>query len=153
MKDKIMKFLRKSYIQFIARFILGSVFIYASFHKIANPSEFAEIINNYKLFPEFSINIFAIILPWVELIAGLLLILGKYIKGSTAILSTLLIIFIIAISINIIRGLDFDCGCFSSSGKGSNPYSLLFRDILLLLPGIIIFLKIDKDESNNLRND
>lgn len=138
MKVKLIKLLGNSYIQFIAQLFLGAIFIYASFHKIANPAEFAEIINNYKLFPEFSINLFAIILPWIELIAGIFLISGKYKKGSTIILSTLLMIFILAISINIIRGLDFDCGCFTSSGKGSNPLYLLIRDILMLIPGIII---------------
>ncbi len=139
MKVKLIKLLENSYIQFISQLFLGGIFIYASFHKIANPAEFAEIINNYKLFPEFSINFFAIILPWIELIAGIFLVSGKYKKGSTIILSTLLVIFIIAISINIIRGLDFDCGCFASSGKGSNPLYLLIRDILILIPGIIIF--------------
>jgi len=143
MMYKLNKLLNNYYIQFIARVFLGSIFVYASFHKIAEPSQFADIIRNYKLFPEFSINFFAVILPWLELIAGVFLISGKFIKASAFILSGMLIIFIIAISINMARGLNFDCGCFTSSGKGSNPLLLLIRDFLILIPGIVIFFGKD----------
>jgi len=54
----------------------------------------------------------------------------------------LLIIFIMAITINIIRGIDFNCGCFSisSSKHNSNGFLLIARDLLILIPGIIIVL-------------
>ena len=140
MINKLKPLLESPLVQLLARFILGGIFIYASFHKIFNPVQFAQIIENYQLFPQFSIHLIAIILPWIELIAGLFLVTGHMEKGSAMILSSLLVMFIIAIGINIIRGLDFDCGCFTSSGKGDAPISLLIRDFFILIPGTVILL-------------
>ena len=124
----------------LCRIILGTVFIYASIDKIFNPEAFAAIISNYKLLPDFFIYTPALFLPWIELVAGSFLIAGIFVRGSSFLLNGLLIVFILAITINLIRGLSFDCGCFSTlSGTGSNVYYLLFRDLLLLIPGSVIF--------------
>jgi len=132
-------FQKKSFI-ISSRLILGMIFIYASWDKIINPVQFADILYNYKILPLSVINLISVFLPWLELITGLFLIFGIFIRTSAKILTTLLIIFIITITINIIRGLDFDCGCFSTikTDSGSNPYLLLIRDILLLIPGFAI---------------
>jgi uncharacterized membrane protein YphA (DoxX/SURF4 family) len=100
------------------RVIVGLVFIYASLDKIAHPAEFARIVNNYRLLPHELINLAAILLPWIELGAGLLLLLGLFSRGSSLIISVMLVIFIAAISYNLARGLDFNCGCFSTGSDG-----------------------------------
>ncbi|MBN1350772.1 DoxX family membrane protein [candidate division KSB1 bacterium] len=93
------------------RLFLGFIFIYASIGKIQNPALFAEVIENYKILPYSLINLFALLLPWLEFICGLLLILGLCVRGSSLILLGLLCIFTIAIAINVIRGVDITCGC------------------------------------------
>jgi len=154
MNKKIFHFLSSPSVQVISRFILGIVFIYASLDKIAHPLAFAKIIQNYKLLPDFFISFPAIVMPWVELISGLFLLVGVFKRAAAAILSLLLSIFSIAISINLIRGVNFDCGCFStvSTASGSDPLGLLLRDILVLIPGLIILFfyqnkRIVKSES------
>ena len=67
-----------SWIELAARWLLGATFIYASYSKILAPAVFAKIIYGYDLFPAMLINLFAILLPFVELIAGLALIIGFY---------------------------------------------------------------------------
>ena len=143
MKKKISDVLDFIPVQFACRFILGGLFIYASISKIVHPYAFAKIIYNYKLLPESLIYISAITLPWVEIISGLFLIAGIFKRTAAIILSSLLFIFIIAISFNLIRGLNFDCGCFTTviTEKGSDPVGLLIRDILMLIPGGIIILR------------
>ncbi|MEW6457032.1 MAG: MauE/DoxX family redox-associated membrane protein [Acidobacteriota bacterium] len=140
MKNKILTLLSSSPIQTFSQIILGGIFIYASIGKIAYPLEFAEIIYNYKILPDYLIGITAIILPWIELISGILLILGILVRYSALILSSLLIIFIIAILINTIRGIDINCGCFSVNPYESkiSGFLLITRDLLILIPGIII---------------
>ncbi|RPI27046.1 MAG: DoxX family membrane protein [Acidobacteria bacterium] len=119
----------------ISRLIVGGIFIYAAVDKIAHPDQFAEIVNNYKLMPAKTINVMAIIMPWLELVAGVLLVAGVWVKDNAAILGALLLVFIVAISINLARGLDFDCGCFSTAASTKNASIwLLVRDIALLLP-------------------
>jgi uncharacterized membrane protein YphA (DoxX/SURF4 family) len=121
----------------LARLLLGGIFVYASIDKILDPDGFAQMVANYKLVPAWGINIMAITMPWLEAMAGILLILGRWTKENAAILAGLLLVFIVAISINLARGLDFDCGCFSTtaSGKHSSIW-LLVRDIALLAPAV-----------------
>jgi putative oxidoreductase len=129
-------------IQVMFRFILGITFMVASFHKISDPGQFAQIIYGYGLFPENLINLIAIIVPFFELFCGLLLIMGVWKGGACLVINMMLVGFIAAISINLIRGYEFDCGCFlgSSSSQYLNPITLLFRDIFLLCFGFTVFL-------------
>jgi len=110
----IFKLLNNKYLLLIIRLFLGFVFIYAAVTKISEPEGFSQAIYNYKLLPLFLVNILAIILPWIELITGVLLIFGISVKENSAILNGLLIIFIIAIVISLFRGLDINCGCFGT---------------------------------------
>jgi putative oxidoreductase len=129
-------------IQLVFRLILGMTFMAASFYKIIDPGQFAQIIYGYGLFPDNLINIIAIFIPFIEFFCGLLLVLGIYKGGASFIINMMLLGFIIAISINLIRGYEFDCGCFTNnaSSQGFNPRTLLLRDAALLCIGITIFL-------------
>ena len=130
-----------SLLEFFFRLFLGGVFIYASFHKIMEPAVFAKNIYGYYLFPESSINLIAIVLPWVELFAGVCLCCGIRPKSSALMINIMLLGFILAISINLARGIEFDCGCFDSGGGENMPaHELLFRDIIYLAMGIFVML-------------
>lgn len=143
------KIIYRPYIVFICRIILGSVFIYASADKILHPEAFADILYNYRLLPDFLIYAPALFLPWIELVAGAFLIAGIFKRGAGFILNGLLLVFILAITINLVRGLNFDCGCFTTlPGEGSNVYALLIRDILLLVPGAVIFMNYNYRRKN-----
>ena len=140
MKKKLVMLFGNRIIQLIANFTLGGLFVYASISKIMYPFEFSKIIYNYRLLPDFLINFTAVTLPWIELISGILLVFGIFTRSSAIILSSLLIIFIIAIGISIIRGIDLSCGCFSINARESNTngFLLIARDLLMLIPGMII---------------
>lgn len=136
----MLSLLNNYYTVLVFRLILGGIFIYASLDKIAHPEQFAKIVYNYKILPHSLINIFAIILPWVELLCGLFLIAGIFVESSSAILSLLLISFVIALSANFLRGMDVNCGCFSTDPKGKEEGAvLLLRDFVLLAIGLQIF--------------
>lgn len=143
--------LNNKWIEFSIRWILGLTFIAASIHKIAAPAEFAKIIYGYGLFPQLSINLIAIVLPFVELVTGLSLIFNLYSKAATILVCILLAGFTLAISINIARGYEFDCGCFSFSSE--NPLMstklILIRDIILLF--LCIYLLRFKAEPSTKR--
>jgi hypothetical protein len=59
----------------IARLALGVTLIFASWHKITDPGDFVLIIYNYRLFPRELIHALAIFVPWLELLAGLALVM------------------------------------------------------------------------------
>jgi len=128
------------HVELAVRQLLGMIFIYACFHKIANPSGFAKIIYGYGLFTNISVNLIAIVVPFIELTAGIALITGVYPQSAALIINGLVISFIIAVSVNLIRGHEFDCGCFS--GKSATPESAwisLIRNIGLLGMGVFIY--------------
>jgi hypothetical protein len=58
------------------RFLLGVVFVWASIDKIKLPGGFAQDIYNYRMLPHATINLMAIVMPWLELICGVVMIYG-----------------------------------------------------------------------------
>lgn len=126
------------YFLFAARIIIGFVFIYAGAEKISNPESFAISIAAYKLLPIWVINFLAITLPWIELVSGLLLVFGIQVKENTVILLVLLLVFNIAITISLLRGLNIECGCFGNGTQiGLAKLSENFLLIILSLPLIL----------------
>jgi len=124
-----------------ARWILGGMFVYASYNKVLAPAVFAKIIYGYGLFPAMFINLIAIIVPFLELVAGLALIVGFYPRSAALIVNAMLLVFITALSINLIRGYEFDCGCFSINASTQESYAgpLIIRDFLILVLGVHVF--------------
>lgn len=106
--------------------------------KIIDPAAFAQTIDNYRLFPAFSIGPLAIVLPWLEMITALaVLIGGPWKRPAALILAVLLISFMLAVGFNLARGLDFQCGCFGSADGGRRAgLTLLIQDALLLVCAI-----------------
>jgi len=92
------------------------------------------------MLPYVLVTLMAAILPWLEVIVGLLIILGIWLQGSTLILIVLNSVFIVAISSAMIRGLDIDCGCFAVGGGGSQVGLMrLLEDIAFLAASCWLF--------------
>jgi uncharacterized membrane protein YphA (DoxX/SURF4 family) len=139
--DRLGALLASAPLQVLCRLALGGIFIYASLDKIAHPRAFAGIIANYAILPDWLVTLPALVLPWLELLAGLLLVAGVWTRSAAATLSLLLLAFIAALAFNALRGIDMSCGCFSTSAADKeNAWVLVGRDLLILLPGIIIVL-------------
>jgi uncharacterized membrane protein YphA (DoxX/SURF4 family) len=137
--DKMKALLTSTPLQVLSRMVLGGIFIYASLDKIAQPLEFAKIIKNYQILPDFLITLPALVLPWLEFLAGFCLVAGLWKRSAAILLSLLLLTFIIALGINAFRGINLSCGCFSTSAKDTeNVYVLILRDLLILFPGLLI---------------
>ncbi|MEW5873657.1 MAG: MauE/DoxX family redox-associated membrane protein [Candidatus Zixiibacteriota bacterium] len=138
-----MRILKNDWLLLIARLVLGGFFIYAAIDKIAHPADFAKIVHNYRILPGDLINIFALFLPWLELLCGIALVAGTYTLGASALLSGMLVMFLVAVSAAIARGIKIDCGCFSTSGDGAREVGmpLIYQDTALLLLGIWIWAR------------
>jgi uncharacterized membrane protein YphA (DoxX/SURF4 family) len=129
----------------IARILLSFVFIYAAAFKIVDPDSFGQSIVNYKLIPFSTVNILAIVLPWIEITSGLLLLFGISVKENSFILTALLIIFTFAIAISLVRGLNIECGCFGTKAGSKIGIQKIFENAgLIILGSWLIF----KDSTN-----
>jgi len=136
--------LNNKYFLLVIRILLGVVFVYAAISKASDPEGFARAIANYKLLPIFLINILAIILPWIELCAGILLIFGVSVKENSMVLGGLLVVFVIAILISLARGLNIDCGCFGTVGGTKVGIQKVLENIGLLI-SVIILIKFESN--------
>lgn len=126
-------------IALICRLTLGIIFLYAGVEKIIAPREFAVAIYNYRLLPDQAINPLALILPWLEVFLAAGLIAGIYVRGASLISALLLMIFALALTVNLVRGLDISCGCFGAA-SGNINWLYLVRDTGLLIMSVFTLL-------------
>ena len=97
------------------QFVLAAFFVVAAVAKIADPPGFAHEIHNFRLLPDAAVGAFALVLPWLELLAGVALFLGLWRREAAGLLAVLLVVFIGALGINLARQHPVDCGCFGTS--------------------------------------
>jgi putative oxidoreductase len=130
------------YLTLAARLLIGAMFIYASVYKVLDPAEFAVSIRNYMILPPSWSNVAAVTLPWIELGAGALLILGIFTRPAALLTTGMLVVFLGAIIYAYSIGLDIDCGCFSSasSSQGRITFLDIIRDSILVLISLFILL-------------
>ena len=102
----------------VARIALGGVFVYAAYTKLRHPwMLFAFSINSYQILPEWAVTLLARILPWLELLLGLLLVSGYQLRYVAAASSALLLGFFAVMLRSHFKGLGIDCGCFGFGEK------------------------------------
>ena len=127
-----------------SRIILGIVFLFFAIAKIANPEQFAKEISNYQLFPDFSINLIAIILPWIELCLGFLLLAGLKVRASAIFTGLLMFGFILAVAAAMAKGLNISCGCSGANSPKVGIAKILENSALLVLAIYLSYLPYSK---------
>ena len=116
------------------RLVLGGLFLYTGAVKLGHPAELARLINGYRiLHPELA-NLAGIALPWVELLSGALLVLGIVPASAAMVAAGLLVVFMGAGFLALVRGLSIACGCFFPFLGGDRlSWALFPRDGALLV--------------------
>ena len=123
----------------ICRIFLGFLFIYASLEKILQPEEFAKQVGYYKALPFGLENLLAIVLPWTELIVGICLLAGLFVDGAALLSIIMMLVFILAISQAMLRGIDITCGCFKVSADSEKlGLHTILRDIIFLIMSFVV---------------
>jgi len=107
------------------RIVMAGIFLWAAQSKIIDPAGFAKAVNNYHILPGGVVNIFALTLPWVEVLVAFGLLFGVWRQSSAVLLNLMLVVFTIALLIAIGKGVDIDCGCFT---QNPNVKSSLWMD-------------------------
>jgi len=99
-----------------ARLVVGGVWIVAGALKLPDPTESVRAVRAYQLLPEAVVPTVGHLLPIVEIVAGLLLVLGLLTRGAAVVSLVLFAAFIFAISWAWSQGLQIECGCFGGGG-------------------------------------
>ncbi len=87
------------------------MFLAAGASKLSDLGEFADAIKHYRIIPGATAGAAAKMIALTEVVLGTVLILGAGITYASAAGSVLLIIFALAMGINLIRGRRIPCGC------------------------------------------
>ena len=111
---------------------LGIFFVVAALPKLADPPAFAHMIYNYRILPGPLVNLAALVMPWAELLLGIALVLGIWRRTAALLVGALLALFIVAISVNLLRGNAIDCGCFDVASAGKS-WEERIRDMLMVV--------------------
>ncbi len=139
--NRALRLLRHPVTGAVCRLALGTLFIYTAFPKLLHPGEFARLVNGYRVLHPDLVNLAGITIPWVELVAGALLVLGVVPQSAALTLGTLLAGFMVAGFLALARGLEISCGCFFPfMGNGRLGWDLFPRDLALLLLAVQIML-------------
>ncbi|MEO6785808.1 MAG: MauE/DoxX family redox-associated membrane protein [Chthoniobacteraceae bacterium] len=106
------------------RWLIGLVLIWAALGKLANPHEFFTTLLAYRLpLPAAFTKAAAIVLPWLELLCGLLLLADHLTSAALAWALVLFAGFTLATGQAWLRGLHISCGCLDLRLIGIRPGS------------------------------
>jgi putative oxidoreductase len=129
------------------RLLLGGYFLYAAVPKIMDPAAFARVVYQWQVTPPVPSNLVAVALPWVEGIAGILLVAGIWKKEAAATMAVLLGVFLIAAASVMWRGIDVEnCGCTSVAATAEKSWTsgvgwfLVTRNLLMLAGAMVLVL-------------
>lgn len=124
------------------RLAVGLVFISSGVSKLSDPATFAVIIDAYGIVPSGLSFIVAVFLIFLEIAAGMALLLD--IRGSLPVLTGLLLVFMAILIYGLQMGLDVDCGCFGADDPEAEAFhglrSALNRDLVILAGTAYLFI-------------
>lgn len=146
--------------QMVFRWFIGLVLIWASLSKLANLQDFLGALLSYQLpFPVWSARLVVTVLPWLELLCGLALLGGQFLRPALAWSIVLFAAFVLATGQAWWRGLDINCGCLNLEVIGvaadsalarslsSSPFAF-FRALLLLGSAVVLWRLIGSSSAS-----
>lgn len=151
----IRRLYRSGALMVFCRLAIGLLFVYMGFKKAMDPVTFLKLVREYEMFPDniwWLLNFTVATLPWVEILCGLLLLLGIAHRGTALLVMVMLSVFTPMIWL---RGLGihdaehipfcriiFDCGC--GAGPVNFCWKMAENIALFLAAALILFSRIHR---------
>jgi uncharacterized membrane protein YphA (DoxX/SURF4 family) len=119
----------------IGRLVLGGIFVYAGFSKLLLPNthllpmfmlkfsvsmniaSFAQQVESYKIISPETSQMVAHALPFVEIVLGLLLLIGWRLRICATAITLIMAGFLAAVTRAYLLHMDINCGCFGVPEK------------------------------------
>jgi len=126
----------KEWVGLLLRLVVGGVWIVAAGLKVADPAQSVAAVRAYQLLPGSLVTPVGQLLPVIEMVVGVMLVIGLLTRGAAVISAVLFVAFIIGIASVWARGITIDCGCFGGGGYDPDAASAypweIARDLGLL---------------------
>ena len=129
------------YVSSLLRVACGLVLAGASLDKIGDAAGFSNTIHEcYHFIPASLVPLVAVVIPWLEFFAGVLLVVGFRWRAAALIFSALMLLYLMAVAWDLARGIDCNCGCFNKDSAEKMTLWTFFRDLGFLGMGSIVTL-------------
>jgi uncharacterized membrane protein YphA (DoxX/SURF4 family) len=122
----------------VLRVGLGALLLYAAATKVPDVAAFAESVANYRLLPGSLVPAVSAAVIGVELVAGALLVVGRYTRAAALVASVLLVVFSAGVAQALLRGIDLRCGCFG--GEEPATWLTVLRDLAMLAVALAVLV-------------
>ena len=126
------------------RLAMGVIMIAAAIPKIIAVDESVRAVRAYRLLPEVFVPFVGTALPYFELVFGLVLIAGVFVRWSAILWLALMAVFVFGVAWAWAKGYSIDCGCFGGGGsvdpEDTKYLSEIIRDLGLFALGIYLYL-------------
>lgn len=123
------------------RVLVGLIMLAAALSKIGDAGSFARQIGHYDVVPIGLIHLLAITLPWVELLAGLALVLGVHARSGAWLALAMVVVFTVMVAQAMARGLDIECGCFGTADATKVGTGKLIESFAIMATGVVASLR------------
>lgn len=119
------------------RIALGAILVYSAWSKLKDSwALFAMAVDSYQVLPLWGVRWVARTLPWVELLIGVLLIVGRWMRVATVACSILLLVFFGLMVRAHLKGMEINCGCFGPGEAIS--WRTLLRDGAMVAGSLLL---------------
>ena len=123
------------------RFALSVIFGMAGVAKLLDLRGTREAVTNFGVPPSFAKAV-AFMLPLTEIGIALGLLFAKSARQSTLAASALLMIFVVAIGVNLLRGRAPECHCFGQLYSRPLGWPTLARNLVFAVCAIFVFWQV-----------
>jgi len=121
----------------VLRVALGAIFVYSAWTKLKDSwALFAMAVDSYQVLPLWGVQLVARTLPWAELLIGVLLIVGRWMRVATVVCSLLLLLFFGLMVRAHLKGMEINCGCFGPGEAIS--WRTLLRDGAMVVGSLLL---------------
>ena len=130
---------RSPYLSVACRVLVGAIYMTFALSKIMRPAVFALNVVDFGMMPSWGVDLWALALPWAELVVGMFLILGIRTRAAATLIAAMNLIFIVGLVHAIYLHLPINCGCVGEVGEPVNWWKVL-KNTGVLVMTIQIFL-------------
>jgi uncharacterized membrane protein YphA (DoxX/SURF4 family) len=125
----------------VLRWLLAVLLVWAALGKIANLQEFHANVAAYRLpLPAAMIRLAVMVVPWLELLCGVLLVAGTMRRAALLCTVGLCAIFVLATGQAWARGLEISCGCFKLDFLGEGAAKQVLESVQFAFGRAVLLL-------------
>lgn len=132
-------------IGFVVRVGLAAVWLVSGAVKVSDLNQTYIAVQAYDVLPAGAVRVVAAGLPFLELVLGVLLLVGLGTRVAAVVSVVVLLAFIGGVAQSWARGLTIDCGCFGGGGQvaaGATEYPQeILRDVGFLVLAVWLVVR------------